>query len=819
MEMTSEQLVLVEDLIGQEKYSQVIDSLEQLIEVYPENLNYYWYLGFVYLLQENEELAQGVWYSILLQGNVKEIDQWTQDLIIFLEEQINKNIALKKLGNAMVSYQAILTLKPEQKNIFIETELIEALYDFALKLEHNKEYEEASNIYKRIISIDSVHFNAVYRLAYVNYEIENYEEVIKLGEQLIEIKHNLPQGYYVLGLVLDTQKNLNSITQYKKAIECDSNFFPAYEKLGDIYSKQNNFLEAAEAYQKGVSVAPYANKSKLFLKIAEVYTRQKIDDAAALNFGYYEYAEKKYTKAVHYFEKFLDKNFSNEKVINVHLLLGRCYILTNQYQKAVKLTEDALALFPNNLALERLAQSILPVIYKDDDEIVFYRNRFSIKLEDLIAKVSGKTKIPKDQIVTTINTGSNYFLGFQAKNDLFIQQKYAYFLIKCLSVVYPNFSQQTTIKGKTIRDKIRIGFISARLATLGKLYLGWIKNLNKSKFEIYTYDISGKNYNTDKVGEEIIVGFKNYSEKILFLQDNIEEIYSTVVDDKLDMLIIPEVGLDLIMQILCCLRLAPVQCVTWAHPMTTGSPNIDYFLSNDLMEPDDASNHYSEKLVRLPNLGFVIEPPTVPEQTQERSDFKIDTNDMIYLCCQSLPKYLPAYDCIFPRIAKLNSDAKFIFFDPFLGSEITTEFKKRLKKVFEKYLLCIDEYCIFLPKRPYEEYMMIHKISDVFLDSFGWSGGITSIDAIACDLPIVTCPGNLMRSRQSYAMLNMIGVTETIAKDIEEYVKIAVKLGTDNEFRLLVKNKIFTNKHKLFRDMKSISALEIFIESAVRDGV
>ena len=46
-------------------------------------------------------------------------------------------------------------------------------------------------------------------------------------------------------------------------------------------------------------------------------------------------------------------------------------------------------------------------------------------------------------------------------------------------------------------------------------------------------------------------------------------------------------------------RLARVQCVTWGHPDTTGIPNMDYFISSNLIEPKEADEHYSEKLQRL----------------------------------------------------------------------------------------------------------------------------------------------------------------------------------------------------------------------------
>ena len=59
---------------------------------------------------------------------------------------------------------------------------------------------------------------------------------------------------------------------------------------------------------------------------------------------------------------------------------------------------------------------------------------------------------------------------------------------------------------------------------------------------------------------------------------------------------------------LAALRLAPVQAASWGHPETSGLPTIDYYLSAQALEPADAQENYTEKLVALPNLGCWLVP-------------------------------------------------------------------------------------------------------------------------------------------------------------------------------------------------------------------
>ena len=73
-----------------------------------------------------------------------------------------------------------------------------------------------------------------------------------------------------------------------------------------------------------------------------------------------------------------------------------------------------------------------------------------------------------------------------------------------------------------------------------------------------------------------------------------------------------------------------------------------------------------------------------------------------------------------------------------------------------------------------------------------------------------------MRARQSYGMLHMIGVTETIAETEAEYIEIAVRLGLDHKWRQAVRGKMAANKHRLFNDRECIKGLETFFYEAIQ---
>jgi predicted O-linked N-acetylglucosamine transferase (SPINDLY family) len=262
---------------------------------------------------------------------------------------------------------------------------------------------------------------------------------------------------------------------------------------------------------------------------------------------------------------------------------------------------------------------------------------------------------------------------------------------------------------------------------------------------------------------------------------------------------------------LAALILTPVQCASWGHPITTGMSSIDYFLSSDLMEPQDGTEHYSEKLVRLPNLSIWY------EQASLAHDFSLNNaisglkqNEVIFLCCQNLLKYLPRYDDIFPAIARQVDNARFVFISS-LVPELTDTFMKRLAMVFQNNGLNAADHVSVVPQLNEADFLAINARADIFLDSIEWSGCNTVLESLPFNMPIVTLPGRFMRGRHAYAILKMMGVEETIAADVPDYVSIAVRLATDTSWRKCVSNRISREKHRIYRDRDCITGLEQFL--------
>ena len=274
--------------------------------------------------------------------------------------------------------------------------------------------------------------------------------------------------------------------------------------------------------------------------------------------------------------------------------------------------------------------------------------------------------------------------------------------------------------------------------------------------------------------------------------------------------------MDRIVYLLSALRLAPIQICAWGHPVTPGHRSIDYFISCAAMEPPDAEEHYNERLLTLPGIGTRYDLPKLSPDVsaKTRQDYQLPEAANLYLFPQSLFKVHPANDQLL--VSAMANDPRGVLVI-FAGQNdaITQKFAARLRAVFVSAGLSAQGRVKILPGVGHDEYKRINQLCDLMLDTLHWSGGNTSLDALAMGLPIVTLPGKFMRGRQTMAMLTLLGLDELIASTVEEYLAIALKLATQKAYRQQVSQRILANRHRLFDDPEPPRALaRILLELA-----
>src|SRR5262249_3173954 len=124
-----------------------------------------------------------------------------------------------------------------------------------------------------------------------------------------------------------------------------------------------------------------------------------------------------------------------------------------------------------------------------------------------------------------------------------------------------------------------------------------------------------------------------------------------LTEQQLDILFYTDV-VDPLLYSLAFSRLAPVQCVTWGHPDTTGLDTIDYFVSSELFETAQADEHYSETLVRLKTIPAYCYRPERTTPAKAREAFDLPADGHLYACLQSVYKFHPEFDVVLTDILR-----------------------------------------------------------------------------------------------------------------------------------------------------------------------
>ena len=159
---------------------------------------------------------------------------------------------------------------------------------------------------------------------------------------------------------------------------------------------------------------------------------------------------------------------------------------------------------------------------------------------------------------------------------------------------------------------------------------------------------------------------------------------------------------------------------------------------------------------------------------------------------------------------------KFAFIEHQNGAQVTAFFKQRLERAFATVGLRAKDYCVVLPRLDADNFVAAIALCDVLLDSIGWSGFNSTLEGLAHGAPIVTMTGRFMRGRHTMAVLRMMDVTETITETIDDYVSVAVRLARDVPWRMMLKERMSSNKDRIYRDRTVIVALQEFLNRVAR---
>lgn len=665
-----------------------------------------------------------------------------------------------------------------------------------------------------------------YLLGTVLHDLGRLDEAVAYFRQAISLRADLFQAHNNLGLVLRDQDKLGeSIACFEAALRLKPDYAVAANNLGTVLKDAGQDLAAVDAFQRAVRSRPDYPDAWENLGIALMRVDRLQEAAQALQEALRQNPARAETH--HNLARCLEPLGQMDGAIDAlrqalriqpdlvaaRAGLARLLAMINHTDEAIAEYGRIARLQPDHLGAAIGAALTLPVIYDSVAAIGTARERYGHGLAELHAHLHDFLTQPPAVLLKHLHR-VNFFLAYQGMNDRDPQASYGEFMARLLEHCLPGLMQPIEALA-TPRARVRVGFASSFFShcTVGMYFRHWITRLDRTRFEVLVYQLSARH---DQVGHEIEAHCDRYIRLNGPAAGDIGDIAARIKADELDILVYPELGMSAQTFLLAALRLAPVQCAGWGHPVTSGHGNIDVFLSCAAMEPADAPSHYTERLHLLQGIGTYYAQPQ-PPSPKRRADFHLPEDRTLYLFPQSLFKIHPDNDTLLARVLAEDARGTIVFFEG-RHPDITNAFLRRLHSAFAEHGLDSTDRLVMLPYMQHDDYLRVNQLCDIMLDCQHWSGGNTSFDALSSGLPVVTLPGVFMRGRQSAGMLKLAGVEELIAVNADEYVRIATRLGRDLAWRAAIRDKLGAGVDRLFEREEPITALEQFLEGCATAG-
>lgn len=435
-------------------------------------------------------------------------------------------------------------------------------------------------------------------------------------------------------------------------------------------------------------------------------------------------------------------------LVDASLEAGLACIEMDEHDQAIGIADACIAaagLRAPALRVQLALRLGLSTVLADAAAITLSRARWQEGIEALRAIDLGAAEPRLSQLAW-----SNFGLAYHGQNDLSLQSRYGDWLADAAARMRPDLA---TLAPPPARARRRVVLPSSHWCdcTAGHYFANWIGMLAADPaLDVHALAIGPRlDTFTDALAAQGASVHRLANPDADVIADAIAALQP-------DLVLYPELGMDVRLLPVAALRLAPVQAMAWGHPVTSGLPNIDAYLSCAGMEPEDAAQHYREALHLLPGIGTRYVPPTRP-QPASRDELGLPQGPLVVVP-QSALKIHPDNDAIYRELLLAAPALHLLLFDN-ESAATTQRLRERIARDLPAHA---SERIHFHPLCARERFLQVLRACDLMLDPLHWSGGNTALDALRMDLPILTAPGAFMRGRQSAAMLQILGLSAAL---------------------------------------------------------
>jgi predicted O-linked N-acetylglucosamine transferase (SPINDLY family) len=317
--------------------------------------------------------------------------------------------------------------------------------------------------------------------------------------------------------------------------------------------------------------------------------------------------------------------------------------------------------------------------------------------------------------------------------------------------------------------RLRIGYVSADFNRHAASYFTEpvISGHDRVGFEVYCYSGVAK---PDEITERFRALAANWRD-VTRLSD--EAFADSILADGIDLLVDLSGHTRGNRMEVFARRPAPLQLTWFGYPGTTGLPQIDYKITDAVCDPPGVSDaHYSEKLLRLPDIMYCYQPPSdmpdVSELPAQRKGF------ITFAAMNGAARLTSRWIALWADLLGRVPASRLV-----LAAIPAGATHARMHEAFAGH--GVDPVRIAIHDRlPYQAFWSLHRDVDIALDTYPCNGGTTTCETLWLGIPVVSYAGDRFGgNRLGASMLTSLGMQELVAATPADYVAIAVRLASD----------------------------------------
>jgi protein O-GlcNAc transferase len=602
--------------------------------------------------------------------------------------------------------------------------------------------QEAAASYAKALAHKPDHAGALFNLGLVLQLQDKLEAAAASYRRALSLKPDYAEAHGNLGNTLQAQGRLEeAVASYGLALRYRPNYAEVHSNLGNVLMAQGKYSEAAASHARALThKTDYAEAHN---NLGLVLLEQGDVDAAVAS----------YRRALTHKPAYLE----------AHINLGNALREQGQPAEAAASYQRAIVLDPNNTeARLGLASAMIPVFADTVADSIAATEEFARSLEELTAWSSTNP----GKLGKSAGVSQPFYLAYRPADVTELLSRYGDLVCAEAAAHWqPRIAANVSVRPP--RERIRIAVVSGQVRqhpVWDVVLRGIMAHLDRQRFEVVLY-------HTGSMTDQETTWAKGRVDRFVQGPRSTRAWLDEVARDRPDVMFYPEVGMDPATCALAALRLAPLQVAGWGHPVTTGLPSIDLFVSGELLEGAGAERHYREKLIRLPGTGVCTDLAPVPSQPWDNPARQ--GNCVRFALCQQPIKFDPADDVLLARIAKAVGPSEFWLAAPKKLHWATLRLRHRLAAAFHAEGLDPDAHLRVMPWLSRDQFAGFLDEMDVFLDCPAFSGYTTAWQAIHRGISIVTLEGEFLRQRLAAGLLRQIGRTDGIASSADQYVQIA----------------------------------------------